>query len=116
MPAAAQERLCHVLPIVTDRALPLGCKATIKLHIPDRVGTLNSVKRWYYIVLAGLLLASAYVYLHRQELGLTGPRGLLSSDAPSADLASSASRLPLMKWQTIDRSSDGFRVEMPGDI
>lgn len=86
------------------------------MHIPDRVGTLNSVKRWYYIVLAGLLLASAYVYLHRQELGLTGPRGLLSSDAPSADLASSASRLPLMKWQTIDRSSDGFRVEMPGDI
>jgi hypothetical protein len=74
------------------------------------------VKRWYYIVLAGLVLAGVYVYLHRQELGLTGSHGLLSSDAPSADLASSPSRLPLMNWQTIDRSGDGFKVEMPGDI
>jgi len=106
----------HVLPIVTDRALPRGLKPTFQLHNSGRVVTLNSVKRWHYIVLAGLILVIAYVYLHRQELGLTGPHGLLSSDAPSADLASSPSRPPLMKWQTVDRSGDGFKVEMPGDI
>lgn len=91
-------------------------KPTIQLHNSCRVVTLNNVKRWYYIVLAGLLVVIVYVYLHRQELGLTGPHGLLSSDAPSAELASSPSRPPLMKWQTVDRSGDGFRVEMPGDI
>jgi hypothetical protein len=74
------------------------------------------VKRWYYIALAGLILVLVNVYLHRQELGLTGPHSFLSNDAPSADLAAPPSRPPLMKWQTVDRSSDGYRVEMPSDV
>jgi hypothetical protein len=75
------------------------------------------VKRWHYIVLAGAILALVYVYLHRQELGLTGPQGILTNETPSADqAATSVSRPPIVKWQPVDRASDGFKLEMPADI
>jgi len=74
------------------------------------------VKRWHYIVLAGLILALVYVYLHRQELGITGPQGIFSGDTPSAEQAVASFRPPIVKWQPVDRSSDGFKVEMPADI
>jgi hypothetical protein len=74
------------------------------------------VKRWHYIVLAGLILALVYVYLHRQELGITGPQGVFSGDTPSAEQAVASFRPPIVKWQPVDRSSDGFKVEMPADI
>ena len=74
------------------------------------------MKRWHYIVLAGLgLLGIVYVYLHRQELGITGPQGFFSGDSPSADQAVASFRPPIVKWQSVDRGSDGFKVEMPAD-
>jgi hypothetical protein len=74
------------------------------------------VKRWYYIVLAGLgLLGIVYVYLHRQELGLTTPHGFGSGDASNSGLVASSSRPAQITWQTVDRTADGFRVEMPID-
>jgi hypothetical protein len=74
------------------------------------------VKRWYYIVLAGLgILGIVYVYLHRQELGLTTPHGFGSGDASSSGLVASSSRPAQITWQTVDRTADGFRVEMPID-
>ena len=57
-----------------------------------------------------------YVYLHRQELGLVGPHTFTTGDVPSADLAASSSRPPIIKWQPVDRSGDGFTVEMPSDV
>jgi hypothetical protein len=74
------------------------------------------VKRWYYIVLAGLgILGIVYVYLHRQELGLTTPHGFGSGDASNSGLVASSSRPAQITWQTVDRTADGFRVEMPID-
>jgi len=101
---------------VTDGALPVELMPIIKLHKPGRVVTLNNVKRWHYIVLAGLILVIVYVYLHRQELGLVGPHSFTTGDVPSADLAASDARPPIIKWQAVDRSGDGFTVEMPSDV
>lgn len=71
------------------------------------------MKRWHYIALAGLgILAIAYVYLHRQELGLAGPQSIGSS---SSLIASSSHPSPIT-WQQVDRPNDGFRVEMPTDV
>jgi hypothetical protein len=74
------------------------------------------VKRWHYIVLAGLLLLGiGYVYLHRQDLGLVGPPSG-AADSLGSSLPSPSSRPPRIAWQTVDRSKDGFKVEMPTDI
>jgi hypothetical protein len=73
------------------------------------------VKRWHYIVLAGLgLLGIVYVYLHRQELGLVGPRD--AGDSRSSDLPMLSSRPPRITWATVNRPKDGFKVEMPIDV
>jgi hypothetical protein len=64
------------------------------------------VKRWYVIVLGSIFLAGgAYVYVHRQQLGLHGS-------------ASNAEQSPLPKtisWAIVDRSTEGFKLEMPAD-
>lgn len=75
------------------------------------------MKHWRYIVLAALLIAGcAYVYLHRQELGVAGlftPR-TGASDA-SGDPAPPAGRPARIDWLTVDRPQAGFRLEMPSD-
>ncbi len=74
------------------------------------------MKRWHYIVLTGLgILGIVYVYLHRQELGLTTPHGFGAGDASSSGLFSSSSRPAIITWQTVNRPDDGFKVEMPID-
>ncbi len=73
------------------------------------------MKRWHYIVLAGLgLLGIVYVYLHRQELGLVGSRN--PGDSRSSDLPMLSSRPPRISWAPINRPKDGFKVEMPSDV
>jgi len=82
-----------------------------------------SVKRWYYIVLGGIMvLGIAYIYLHRQELGIVGPAGgsedssRTSSNASSAvDQIAVAAHPAHIVWQKVDRTPDGFKVEMPID-
>lgn len=75
-----------------------------------------SVKRWYYIVLGGILiLGIVYIYLHRQELGLVGPAGG-SEDSSTVDQVASAIHPAHIVWQKIDRTPDGFKVEMPTDV
>lgn len=67
----------------------------------------------FYIVLLGILvLGVVYIYLHRQELGLASPGG---DEGTSSEQAGSASSPARMYWQKIDRSPDGFKVEMPSD-
>jgi len=73
------------------------------------------VKRWHYIVLLGLGISGvAYVYLHRQELGLAGPHSFGSSEGTSSDAVLSP-RPAHINWQTVDRPGDGFKGEMPSD-
>lgn len=75
------------------------------------------MKRWRYIVLVVLLIAgSAYVYLHRQELGVAS---LFTSRTGTSDAAgepvSPAARPARIDWQTVNRPQAGFKLEMPSD-
>jgi len=80
------------------------------------------VRRLFYLVLLILLvLGIVYVYQHRQELGLVSP-----SAQPASGSDESASTYPTpapqpvhpasIAWQSVDRTPDGFKVEMPTDI
>ncbi|MGA2807431.1 MAG: hypothetical protein ABSE87_04805 [Terracidiphilus sp.] len=103
---------------VIDQALPVSKASTIKLHNLMGIGTLEGVKRWRSIVVAGLVIAGVvYVYLHRQELGLVVPHDPLSAVSPDSGGSTSASDRPArITWQTVDRPKDGFTIEMPRDI
>jgi hypothetical protein len=71
------------------------------------------VKRLFYIVLTVILvLGILYIYLHRQELGLASPG---SDEGTGAEQAGSTTSPARMDWQKVDRSPDGFKVEMPSD-
>jgi hypothetical protein len=61
-------------------------------------------------------LGTVYVYLHRQELGLAFPRSAGGGDAASSGVIGSFSHSPRAAWQSVDRLSDGFTVEMPAEI
>jgi hypothetical protein len=61
-----------------------------------------------------VVLIIAYVYLHWQELGLSGPHGFGYSGLTSEDKA--LSRPAIMNWQTVDRTPNGFKVDMPSDV
>ena len=75
------------------------------------------MKRWQYIVLLVIVvLIIVYVYLHWQELGLGGPHGFGYSGDTSGDQALSSSRPAVINWEKVDRTPDGFKVEMPSDI
>lgn len=67
------------------------------------------MKRWYYLVLGGVLIACAgYIYFHRQELGLV-------SNTTPADTSAPDNSLPpaRVSWTTVDRAQDGFKADMP---
>jgi hypothetical protein len=72
----------------------------------------------HYIVLAGIaLLGIGYVFMHRQELGLTGTRPIGADDSrDSNEPTDPAARPANIVWQKVDRSADGFRVEMPINV
>ncbi len=72
------------------------------------------MKRWPYIVVVLILiLGAAYVYRHRQDLGIVSPAGYGGGESASTGLPSSAPHPTPIKWQPVDRTSDGFKVEMP---
>lgn len=69
------------------------------------MGKLPSVKRWYYIVLGVILIGGiVYIYMHRQQLGLVGNSVATEGPQPAH-----------INWATVDRSSEGFKLEMPAD-
>ena len=60
-------------------------------------------------MLGGVFLAGgAYIYLHRQDLGISW----LGGSGTSTDQAPGPARIA---WEMVDRSSEGFKLEMPGD-
>jgi hypothetical protein len=101
---------------LTLRAPLLHKTSIFKLHQSVGVDTLESVKRWYYIVLIGIGLGGAgYVYLHRQELGLVAQPGSAADEALNTGQSGSATRPAPINWQKLNRPKDGFHVEMPND-
>lgn len=76
------------------------------------------MKRWQIIVAAGAGLAVVgYVGTHRQQLGLAGPQAIGADDSRDTDEPTSpAARPPAIVWTKLDRSAEGFRVEMPADV
>ena len=73
------------------------------------------MKRWQTIALAGLLaLGVGYVVTHRQQLGLTSQPAIGSDESLNGSEPLSSTTHPAnVDWQKVDRSADGFRVEMP---
>ncbi|WP_420238891.1 hypothetical protein ACOBR2_04645 [Telmatobacter bradus] len=70
------------------------------------------MKRWYILLFAVILVGfGVYAWLHREDLGLVSPDGSSNSGASSAETARPARIL----WQKLDRTPDGFKVEMPTD-
>ncbi len=57
----------------------------------------------------------AYLYLHRQEFGLVLPQPLIGADSAGSDAALSSEPAHIT-WQTVNRTDDGFRVDMPIDV
>ena len=75
------------------------------------------MKRWRYIVLLGLGIAGcAYVYLHRQELGLAGTHSFEVGSGANSELIANPSQPAHIIWQAVNRPKDGFKVEMPSDV
>ena len=75
------------------------------------------MKRGYYFVLIGILIVGlVYIYLHRQELGLTGPHGFGVGDARDGEPTCPGDHPATIVWQKVDRTPDGFKVEMPTDV
>lgn len=76
-----------------------------------------SVKRWYYIVFALILiLGFLYVYSHRADLGVGPPPGGANELTPNSGLRGSAPHPAKIVWQSVDRTPDGFKVDMPAEI
>jgi hypothetical protein len=91
------------------------------LHLSDEICNLERVKLWKYLVLAGVVGAGVYAYLHREQLGLVWPHMDASGDSPSEGSGAATARSGTeiragrFHWQTITRP-EGFKVDMPSDI
>jgi len=71
----------------------------------------SRVKRWYSIVFGVILVGFvAYAYLHRVDLGLVS-----DSDEGGSTSSSSGLHPAHLVWQKVDRTPDGFRIEMPAE-
>jgi hypothetical protein len=71
------------------------------------------VKHWYYIALAvGVVAGAAYIYWQNDAPGFSILGNLFSARANS-DQAPDRPGRP--GWHTVDRSDDGFKIELPGD-
>jgi hypothetical protein len=68
---------------------------------------------WRIFVLAGIGIAViVLIYVYRQQLGITAPSG----SGESANSEQNGPSPAHIVWQKVDRTPDGFTVEMPTDI
>jgi hypothetical protein len=56
------------------------------------------------------------VYLHRQDLGLVSSTDTTTDGSSGADEDGTAYKPPHIVWQQVDRTPDGFKVDMPADV
>lgn len=74
------------------------------------------MNRWGYLGLLIILLALGYmVYRHRQELGF-GSAAPATPQTVTANQPKAASQPVNIVWQSIDRTMEGFKVEMPANV
>jgi hypothetical protein len=75
--------------------------------------------KWLFSVALSIILIVGliYVYLHRQELGLrfSNPAPVENTSVSAPTQATETGPAPIV-WEKIDRSSDGFKVEMPTGV
>lgn len=75
------------------------------------------MKWWHYLVLGGILaVCVGYIVVHRQELGITGSHPIGADDNRDLPATGPVAHPATIVWQRLDRSSDGFKVEMPADV
>jgi hypothetical protein len=75
------------------------------------------VKRWQIIALAVILaLGIGYVILHPRQFGLAGPHATGADGNRNPVPAAPVLHPAKIEWQQVDRTSDGFRVEMPAGV
>jgi hypothetical protein len=75
------------------------------------------VKRWYYILLPVIfIVGGVYIYLHRQDLGLVSSTSSGADDGVPTDMSASALHPAHIVWQQLDRTPDGFKIDMPTDF
>lgn len=85
------------------------------------------MKLWHYIVLLAVgAVGIGYVYEHRAELGLVrapdarvisgASAGMGTGTDESEEPMAAVGRPAEVSWRQADRSVDGFKVDMPGDI
>jgi hypothetical protein len=75
------------------------------------------VKRWIYFVLLAIgILGAVYIYLHRQQLGLVRSSSSETAEDEGTSQPAYASRPAQIAWEKVDRSADGFKVEMPSGV
>jgi hypothetical protein len=70
------------------------------------------------IALAGLcVLGIVCGVAYRQNLGLAGPHAIAANESRATNGPTVPTARPAtIVWQKVDRTSDGFRVEMPADV
>jgi len=74
------------------------------------------VSRWVYLVLTVLaIVAVVYIYFHRLQLGLVGAPNPTTTQTENA-VATGPEMYPArVVWQNVDRTPDGFQLQMPED-
>ncbi len=72
------------------------------------------MNRWGYIGLAIILLVLAFfTYRHRQDLGLS--RSSVNQTSQTATPPPTAAQPAAIQWQKVDRTMDGFTIDMPAN-
>lgn len=75
------------------------------------------MKTLLYVALAVILvLVIVFLYRYRVDLGISSPAAGGSGETSSFNAAAPAPRPAKVVWQPVDRTPDGFKIEMPADI
>jgi hypothetical protein len=86
------------------------------LHLSVKVDKLDNVKLWHYIVAILLIMGIVYIYLHRQDLGLTASHGIETGESATLSEPSPNAKPGVYNWRRVDRDSEGFKIDMPADF
>jgi hypothetical protein len=123
--SCAEADCANPAPIIASVSGTLNLSGTlvnrmtiINLQRPSEFVTLYIVKRWHYILLAIILvLCGVYIALHWRQLGFGGLHRIGADDSRDlGETAASPQHPAIIEWQKINRTADGFKVEMPADV
>jgi hypothetical protein len=77
-----------------------------------RSSTLEIVGKWVYFAVSVVVIGviAYFVYVHRAWLGLGSAGGGVPTEETNTDLEPAH-----VSWHAVDRTQDGFRIDMPSD-